>query len=82
MRLCVEGGYWKWCEPFSLSNAKHSESGPRDAVLVRTIDHTSHKATLVVTIRRLKSTQYQVIISGLLTTASLVSRTIWKSGWS
>ena len=72
MRLCVEGGYWKWCEPFPLSNAKDSEIGKRDVVLVRTIDHTSHKVTLVVTIRRLKSTQYQVIISGLLTTASLV----------
>ena len=72
MRLCVEGGYWKWCEPFPLSNTRDTETGKREVVLVRTIDHTSHKITLVVTIREVKSTQYQVIISGLLTTASLI----------
>ena len=68
MRLCVEGGYWKWCEPFPLS----LDGGNEDAVFVRTIDHTSHKSTLVVTVRQVKSTQFQVTVSGLLTTASLI----------
>jgi vacuolar protein sorting-associated protein 13B len=71
MRVCVEGGYWRWCDPFSLS-VGGSSSNNNGVTVIRSIDHGAQNSTLVITVRRVKSTQYQVLIYGLLTTASLI----------
>ena len=54
--LCVEGlGYWRWCEPFSLSN----DGQPQ----LRKIDHGTHVTTVVISIKKLaKSSQRQVSV--------------------
>ena len=68
LRICLEGGYWTWCEPFSLSPDKDSS----ESTVIRSIDHGSHKVSLVITLRRLKPTQVQVIVSGILSVGSLL----------
>ena len=68
LRVCLEGGYWTWCDPFSLT----PENNAKESTIVRSIDHGSHKASLVITLRRLKPTQVQVILSGLLSVGSLL----------
>ena len=68
LRVCLEGGYWTWCEPFSLVTDNHNE----ESAVIRSIDHGSHKASLVITLRKLRPTQIQVVISGLLSVGSLL----------
>ena len=74
LRLCVEGlGYWRWCESFELSNANVNTCN----TTYRSIDHGTHITTLVITLRKMAEneascSQFHVLISGLISTASLL----------
>ena len=84
LRLCVEGlGYWRWCEPFSLRKDNNDNSSipiaTNNEAQVRSIDHGTHVTTLLVTMTQLnphlnscQPLQYQVMVSGLISTASLL----------
>ena len=74
LRLCVEGlGYWRWCDSFDLSN----RNGNVCKTTYRSIDHGTHVTTLVITLKKMDKneascSQYHVLISGLISTASLL----------
>ena len=75
LRLCVEGlGYWRWCESFELSYGEENALNAR----FRAIDHGTHITTLVITMKKMSQayesscSQYHVIVSGLISTASLL----------
>ncbi len=63
LRLCVESGFWKWCQPFSL----HEEG-----TLVRKVDHGTHVSCLHVTLKRLSPTKFSILLNGSISTASLL----------
>lgn len=65
MRVCVEGGYWKWCDPFSIATKDKTK-------IVRSIDHGTHKSLIFITCQRLNNVQVQVRIGGLLSASSLL----------
>ena len=74
LRLCVEGlGYWRWCESFNLEYGTETPCKAR----FRSIDHGTHITTLVITMKKMGQNesgcnQYHVMISGLISTASLL----------
>ena len=72
--LCVEGlGYWRWSEPFSPGGDLKEGQPP----LVRKIDHGTHVTTVIVSMRSLaKTSQCQITINGLISTASLLRDTL------
>nr|XP_045624119.1 vacuolar protein sorting-associated protein 13B-like [Procambarus clarkii] len=64
LHACVEGGKWKWCDPFTLE-AEGSQ--------VHTIHHENHHFHFMVIIETLSPTQKLITFSGLLSIANCLS---------
>ncbi|CAL4195901.1 unnamed protein product [Meganyctiphanes norvegica] len=64
LQLCVEGGRWKWCDPFTLDG---------EGTQVRSITQDNHTIHLLVIIEKLSPTQKKVTFSGLVSVANLLN---------
>nr|XP_053626537.1 intermembrane lipid transfer protein VPS13B-like [Cherax quadricarinatus] len=64
LHACVEGGKWKWCDPFTLE-AEGSQ--------VHTIHHENHHFHFMVIIETVSATQKLITFSGLLSIANCLS---------
>ncbi|XP_050696701.1 intermembrane lipid transfer protein VPS13B-like isoform X2 [Eriocheir sinensis] len=64
LQACVEGGKWKWCDPFSLD-----ADGPQ----VHTIHHEGRHFHFLVSVERLSPTQKLITFSGLLSVANCLT---------
>ncbi|KAK8395541.1 hypothetical protein O3P69_005567 [Scylla paramamosain] len=64
LQACVEGGKWKWCDPFSLES-----EGPQ----VHTIHHEGRHFHFLVSVERLSPTQKLITFSGLLSIANCLT---------
>ncbi|XP_042214275.1 vacuolar protein sorting-associated protein 13B-like isoform X1 [Homarus americanus] len=64
LQACVEGGKWKWCDPFTLE-AEGSQ--------VHTIHHENRHFHFLVIIETLSPTQKLITFSGLLSIANCLS---------
>ncbi|XP_068242883.1 intermembrane lipid transfer protein VPS13B isoform X1 [Palaemon carinicauda] len=64
LQVCVEGGKWKWCDPFMLET---------EGSQVRTIHHESHHIHFLVILETLSPTQKLITFSGLLSIANYLS---------
>ncbi|XP_047490310.1 vacuolar protein sorting-associated protein 13B-like isoform X4 [Penaeus chinensis] len=64
LHVCVEGGKWKWCDPFMLDTEGYQ---------VRTIHHENYHIHFLVALENLSPTQKLVTFSGLLSIANCLN---------